>query len=525
MAAGSLNVRPYNNKELLLFPALIGDYLPLDHLSHIVDEAVDEIDLTSLYNKLSSVGNPAYHPALMTKIWFYGYATKTYSSRRIEEKLHSDVAFIYLAGMQKPDFRTISDFRKNNINELKELFVEILQICRRLGIMNMTDISIDSKAIRANASKQRNYYEEELVKERQELENAVEEYLKRANHTDQREDELYGTQCSADIPATIHTKENRIEKIRQAIKQLNEAHEELKRSGKKEINLTDKDAQLQYQGNNQIFTLGYRAQIAVDAKEQIIITSDVTNEKNDSNQLIPMVDKALKNIQESETANVLQNKQNQPIKLTADSGYCSAQNLSELNSVEYKDKIDPYIPDRSFKNKHKTRGHDTNSPFHRSQFIYNEKENCFICPAGKKLDYKRDEVEPGGRIYSLYICNECRNCQHFGTCTNNKINGRKLCVPKYQYLVDEMRNKLSKEAGKRAYDLRKITVEPVFGNMSHNLGFKEFLLRGMDKVKGEFSLMCIAHNIRKIAKFVHQEGITLKEVLRESVLSPIQDSS
>ena len=121
----SMNVKPYNNKEQLLFPASIGDYIPKDHLSHVVDETVEMIDLESYYQKISSVGNPSYHPALMIKIWFYGYATKTYSSRKIEEKLHTDVAFIYLAGMQAPDFKTISEFRRHHLKELKSSFVDI----------------------------------------------------------------------------------------------------------------------------------------------------------------------------------------------------------------------------------------------------------------------------------------------------------------------------------------------------------------------------------------------------------------
>ena len=128
--SSGINVRPYDNKELLLFPAAIGDFLPDDDLAHVVDEAVEQIDLTSYYRRISSVGNSSYHPAIMLKIWFYGYATKTYSSRKIEEKLYKDVAFIYLAGMQKPDFKTISEFRRKNLFELKNSFVVILQICQ-----------------------------------------------------------------------------------------------------------------------------------------------------------------------------------------------------------------------------------------------------------------------------------------------------------------------------------------------------------------------------------------------------------
>jgi len=120
-----------------LFPANLGDYLSRDHLAHVVDEAVEHIDLSSFYKKLSTVGNPAYDPKMHVKLLFYGYATKTCSSRRIDDKVQSDVAFIYLAGMQKPDFRTISDFRKNNVCELRSAFVEIVKLCRALGMTKL----------------------------------------------------------------------------------------------------------------------------------------------------------------------------------------------------------------------------------------------------------------------------------------------------------------------------------------------------------------------------------------------------
>ena len=142
-----LNIRPYDNKEQLLFPPSIGDYLSKKHVAHVVDEAVEEIDLEPYYKKISPVGNPPYHPALMIKICFYGYITKTYSSRKIEEKIHTDVAFIYLSGMQKPDFKAISEFRRKNIEELRNSFVDILQICHCLGMTQLGNISIDSNIL------------------------------------------------------------------------------------------------------------------------------------------------------------------------------------------------------------------------------------------------------------------------------------------------------------------------------------------------------------------------------------------
>jgi transposase len=214
--SNTLNVRPYNNKELLLFPPSVGDYLPKDHLAQVVDEAVDSIDLSSFCRKIAEIGNPSYHPALMIKIWFYGYATKTYSSRKIEDKLQTDVAFIYLAGMQKPDFKTIAEFRRNNLEELKNSFVDILQICHQVGMTKLGEISLDSKVMKANASAQRTYDEPQLIKEREELEKTIVDYLEKVNQTDCQEDEQYGADKRGDeLPNEISEKKERIKKLRQ----------------------------------------------------------------------------------------------------------------------------------------------------------------------------------------------------------------------------------------------------------------------------------------------------------------------
>lgn len=502
-----LNVRPYNNKELLLFPPSVGDYLPKNHLAHVIDEAVDEIDLTPYYRKIAEVGNPSYHPALMLKIWFYGYATKTYSSRKIEDKLHTDVAFIYLSGMQKPDFKTIAEFRRNNLEELKNSFVAILQICHRLGMTKLGEISLDSKVMKANASAQRTYDEKQLVKEREELEKTITGYLEKVNQTDCQEDKNYGADKRGDeLPNEISEKTERIKQLRQVAETLRQAQAKLKSTGKEKINLTDSDAH--FQKDKSRILPGYRAQLAVDAKNQVIVAQDVTNDQCDVSQLIPMVQEILKNVERLQPEG-----QKAPIKLSADGGYHSGQNLARLAKEEYREKIDPYIPDTKLTTPKQADGDNVDLPFPHSKFTYNEKENRFSCPAGKQLDYVKQRVCDGVR-YSVYKANrlDCKSCQHFGKCTTDKT-GRSLWVSEYQPIIDRMREKLSTEAGKDIYGKRKITAEPVIGNLSYNLGFKEFLLREVHKVRGEFSLMCIAHNLLKMAKFIRELGKSLKEAL------------
>jgi len=522
MSMNSLNVRPYNNKELLLFPPSVGDYLKKDDLAHVVDEAVEQIDLTPYYKKVSDVGNPPYHPKLMIKNWFYGYCTKTYSSRKIEDKLYKDVAFIYLSAMQKPDFKAISEFRRKYISELTNSFADILQICHRLGMTKLGNISIDSKVMKANASADRTYDEKELIKEREKIQKAIDEYLEKVNQTDDEEDRKYGPDKRGDeLPEDIRNKEARIKKIKRIAEQLKQAQEKLKQSGKKKINLTDEDAQ--FQKDKSRILPGYRAEIAVDSKEQVIVANDVTNEQNDAPQLIPMVNKVLENVKELEPEKFSENNQNkEPIKLPADAGYSSGKNLAEFETEKYKDKVEPYIPDTNSQTKERGKGHDVTSPFHRSKFTYNKEENSFTCPAGKKLHYTSQSIR-NGVTYSVYNnYKDCKSCQHFGKCTVNK-SGRFIWISEHQHLIDKMRQKLSTQEGKKIYAKRKITAEPVFGNLSQNLGFREFLLRGLEKVKGEFSLMCSAHNLLKIARFLREQKMLLTQALAKPCTVAIPD--
>lgn len=538
--SAALNVRYYNNKEFLLFPASIGDYLDKDHLTHIIDEAVEQINLQPLYDKISPVGSPSYHPALMVKIWFYGYAAGVYSSRKIAEKLCSDVAFIYLAGMQKPDFRTISDFRKNNIEALKRLFTQILQICHRLGMTKLGEISLDSKVMKASASSARMYNEASIIQEQREVEEEVQEYLERTNKTDQQEDEKYGANNSgSELPIDIRRKDVRISKMKKILNELQQAQEKLKgqgQSAKSRVNLTDSDAR--FQKDKKGIITGYKAEIAVDAKERVIVANDVTNENHDYSQLIPMIDQVLENIEEielradppeqdsrradnncCETALGNNNQDTHPFKVLADSGYHSGSNLSKLEQGKYKGRIDLYCPDSRSPEKEKGVGPDRDSPFHKSKFTC--KGNTFICPGSKVLNCVGKETV-NGTTYSLYQCRDCRSCQHYGQCTTNK-KGRTIHISEHQNLIERMRHKLSTKEGRDIYSRRKSSAETAIGNLSQNMGFRGFLLRGLKKVKGEFSLMCIAHNLRKIARFVKQKGINSRRLFEFSESMPIPD--
>lgn len=478
----SLNVRNYNNKEMLLFPASIGDYLPKDHLAWVIDEVVDQLDLRCLYAKIPSVGNPSYHPKMMLKIIFYSYATSTFSSRKIHKGLESDVAFIFLSGMQKPDFRTISDFRKNNLEELSCLFVQIVRLCKKLGLVGLGHISLDSTMIKANASRERALDREELILEEQTINKKIKELLESAQVTDEEEDRIFGPDKRGDeIPKELRCPKRRLEKIKEAKKKLEE-------DSLKEVNLTDFDATFQKQEHN-LVRPGYRAEVAVDKKEQIIVACDVTNKRTDYEQLIPLVEQIETNLPEDSAQ--------KSVVLTADSGYSSMERLKEL---ELKEHIDAYIPDAKYQGKQRGKRIDEDSSFHKKNFTYDARNNVYVCPNNKRLFFVRRRREKSGAMCSVYQCRQYRGCQYAGVCTTNR-DGREIRICDNIGVLYRMRQKLDTAEGKQIYRRRKTIVEPVLGNIKHNLGFRRFLLRGLKKVRAEFILIAIVHNIRKIANF------------------------
>ena len=183
-----MNTYSYCQEQLLMFPPNIKDKLPDDHLAVVINDIVETLDLSCLYQKIPPEGHPCYHPKMMLKVLIYAYATGTFSSRKIAKALYESIPYIYLSGWQIPDFRTISDFRKNNLEEFKALFKQVVDICNRLGMVKLGHVAIDGTKIKANASDSRTYTKKRIEKE-------IERLINEATVTDEKEDALHGPHC------------------------------------------------------------------------------------------------------------------------------------------------------------------------------------------------------------------------------------------------------------------------------------------------------------------------------------------
>jgi transposase len=448
---------------MALFPPSVQSLIEADDLCLVVNDVVKTLDLSCLYKKVSTEGNPAYHPAMMLKIYFYAYAKGIFSSRKIAQALKENIAFIFLAAWQKPNFRTVSDFRKKNLKELGLLFSQIVLLCKQLGMVKLDHIAIDGTKIKANASEANTYDSDRIEKE-------IRRWLEHAEAIDRQEDDLYGPDKTGDeLPEDIRDPEKRIKKLKELKKKLDA-------SDREKINKTDPDAVFMKTTNG--IKTSYNAQIAVDAEHQVIVAADVTNQASDVEQLLPMVQQTEENSSEKVP------------ECSADSGYSSGENIKAMN----KRKIDAYIPDRQYQAQQRGKQVDE---FHKDSFVYDEDRDLYICPEGEELIFSHMQTRKNKEPLRIYRGRSCMACQHFGRCTRNE-NGRTISRHPYEKELQQMRQKLDSDSGKTIYGKRKYTVEPPFGHIKSIMGFTSFLLRGNQKVTGEFKLVSIAHNLKKI---------------------------
>jgi transposase len=430
--------RDWDIEQLMMFPPCVEDFVPQEHLAHFVRNTVCEaLDLSTILECYSEErGYPPYHPTMMTAVLLYAYCQGIYPSRRIAKACRERVDFMAVTGMQMPDFRTISDFRKRHLVALGELFVQVLRLCQQAGLVKLGHVALDGTKLKANASKHKAMSYGRMKKAEAELQTIVSGWLRQAQAADAREDEEHGAdQSGEELPDWVRDKQGRLEKIREARARLEaEAQAQASQKGEEkksgssgrprknepgtpkdsaQTNFTDPQSRIMKSHDG--FIQGYNAQAVVDADSQVIVAQGLTNNASDAPQLAVMV------------AQIKQNTGRQARELSADAGYCSEDNLKELRRRH----INGYIA------------------------------------TGRQ---KHGQATASGE--------------------------RKVKLGTYAYA---MWQKLRRGGHRSRYRLRKQTVEPVFGQVKQGRGFRQFLLRGVRKVAGEWSLICTAHNLLKLA--------------------------
>jgi transposase len=453
------------NDQLYLLPLSVEEFVPENHLSRLINEIVEKLDTSSIELKYSYLGQKSYHPKCLIKLWIYGYATGIYSGRKIATKCESDTAYMYLASMHKPDFRTINDFRKDNIESFNKYFVDVVKVCDQLGMVNFGVIAIDGTKIRANAAAHRSKDKEGYQKWLDRINKQIEELHKKAEEINATEDEVYGNKRGDEIPKALQKKERLKSKIEKVLAKI--------KDGEK-INLTDEDAKIiKSHGRHQT---NYNAQGSVSSNG-ILLTSYITTSPSDKEQLIPHLEALEKN------------HAVKPENILADSGYSSYDNYEWLD----KNNITAYMPDQQFENMH----NNAQKTYHPCNFKYDETSDCYTCPQGDILKfhhhYQNQRDKQQSRVYQTTAC---KTCAVRSLCTSSTY--RTIHRELREHLRQQARNRLTAPEGKQLYQQRQCTIEPVWGNIKFNRKFTMFSLRGKKKVNGEFNLLSIAENTLKI---------------------------
>jgi len=326
----------YDQKQQFLLPLNLEEFVSEDHISRVLNDLIDVVDISAIESTYSENGCSAYHPRPFLKILFYGYLINIRSSRKIDDMTQTDTAFMYLAAMQKPDFHTICRFRSTHLDSIKEIFSQIVTFCKEMGLIG-SSISIDGTKVKANASPRQSKSSDAIEKE-------TDKILRESIETDEHEDEIYGDSTPYRMPEELVDKKYRLEKIKAAKKKMDE--EKLKK-----VNITDTDAKIMKHKDGSKKP-SYNCQVAVDEKEQIIVAADLVDEENDLHQIEPMIE------------NVKETLGYKPTVVLADAGYFSYDNVKFLLDEE----IDAYIPD----NFYEVEKRGKTKKFRKSLFTYDE---------------------------------------------------------------------------------------------------------------------------------------------------------
>jgi transposase len=441
--------RPYLIDQIRLFPESPRDWLPGDHLAFFVHDLVSQLDLSVILKNYKHGRGPAgYHPQMLLTVLLYGYCVGVFSSRKIAARCESDIAFRVLAGGEFPDFRTLAEFRRRHLRAFHTLFIEILQLCREAGLLELGHLSLDGSKYLANASKHKAMSYGRIKEVEPQLVDEVRRLLGEAERTDAAEDQKYGRSVRGDeLPRELRRREGRLEKIRAAKERLEqrareraagrmeakgaseeataEAIAEALPHDKEQSNFTDPDSRILRSKTGWI--QGYNAQVLVEEASGVIVVQEVVAHSADSPRLIPVLDALAAQL----TALGIPEAARTPRYFSADAGYCSERNLAALEARG----IDAYV-------------------------------------ATGRERHHRAGIDPQGRPRTP--------------------------------LRAAMRAKLQTEAGRAVYARRKAITEPVHGLIKQARGFRQFLLRGLGKVQAEFALIALTHNLLKLWRAAHQ---------------------
>ena len=462
-----------DRSQTLLFPERLEDYVAAENPVRFLDAFVGSLDLHALgfaKARCAETGRPPYDPAALLKLYLYGYLHRIRSSRLLEAECQRNVEVIWLLGKLAPDFKTIADFRKDNLKPLRAVNRQFTLLCRKLELFGGELLAIDGSKFGAVNARDQNFNAAKLQDLIARADARLAEYFKELDDTDAAEPAA-DTLNKAQLAAKIAALQEKQDWHKELLAQLDDEQ--------KQISVTDPDTRKMPTAHGMM--VGYNAQMAVDAKHKLIAADDVTNEGTDFKQLANVALEAKANLEFKQADAV------------ADAGYYNATEVSRCAEQG----ITAYIP------KADTSANTARGLYGKSRFRYDAQKDVYVCPAGAELTHRFNTYELG-RELRYYRASGCKGCALKKQCTRNKSN-RTITREENEGLMEAMAERMKAQPWK--FKLRKTLAEHPFGTIKRWFGYTHFLLKGLVKVRTEWSLTTLAYNLKRVLNLVSFEKL------------------
>jgi len=459
-----------DRNQIALLPECLDDYISEDNPVRAVDAFVEELDLKQLGfagADPAMTGRPAYHPAVLLKIYIYGYLNRITSSRRLEREAQRNVELMWLTDRLAPDFKTIADFRHDNSKGIGNVCCRFVRLCPDLRLFTQAIVAIDSSKFKAVNSRDRNFTPGKIDRRQEQIEQSIQRYLKALETADHTQ--------PAEVEAKTERLREKIATLREQVRRMDAVREELKQQPDGQISLTDSDSRSMISQAKGSGMVGYNVQAVVDARHHLIVTHEVTNVGNDRAQLTKM----------GTAAKAAMGKQR--LQALADRGYFSGPEIKACTEAN----ITPMVP------KPMTSNAGAEGRFSKADFIYIAKDDEYQCPAGERAIRRFTTVEHGMTIHK-YWSSACPRCPLQGQCTTS--SNRRITRWEHEAVLEAMQRRL--DCKPKAMMVRRSTIEHVFGTLKHWMGSTHFLTRGLQHVGTEMSLHVLAYNFKRLIKLL-----------------------
>ena len=467
------HIAGHDRSQTLLLPESLDDYVDLENPVRFIEAFVDGLDLTAagfIRVAAKRTGRPGYAPADLLKLYIYGYLNRVRSSRRLEAETHRNIEVIWLLRHLKPDYKTIADFRRDNRKVFRPIFRQFVLLCRQMDLFGKELLAVDGTRIKAVNNKDRNFTRASLSKFIELADAKLDDYLQRLDQSDAAESKTTGSR--------VENLAEKIAAIRARRTRCQEMLAQLDRTGEDQISLTDPDSRAMAAHTH--VAVGYNVQVAVDAKHKLIVEQQVTNQVVDMGLL-------------TQTAEAKEVLGVETIDAVADKGYFKIEDIEACEKAG----IVPYVP-------RPQRGPSVKAGlFRKDEFRYDADNDSYVCPAAQRLHPYSSSLQRGLKKINYVNKLACDDCKIRWQCTGRKF--RAVSRLENEAVLDRMQERLAKRP--EVLDRRRETVEHPFGTIKQWMNQGAFLMRGLEKVRAEFSLTALAYNLRRVLNIVGFEKL------------------